>query len=481
MYLKKLALWALLCSSLASAQISNTGLVAFYPFDGNANDYSGTGNNGTAFNTSSTANKFGIENKAYSFNGSSSYVNIGNKSSLKMTTGISISTWIYLNSVSPIYQNIISDHSSNQREVGAGKILRMAGNKVQFIVAGIYGGNSSDPVAIYVQAPLTANAWHHVMATYDKQTVKLYVNNVLIESKAYTGNLIANANNLLIGNSGFGNELLNGKLDQFRIYNRAVTTSEISSLYNENEVIITVKEKNTNICKGGNLTINAPKGYASYLWSNGVSGQDSLIVKGPGDYYVLANGNLSNTITIKQDTTTASIKLEKFVNIQDASIVLSGKPTAGTFYGNGIEDSKFIPKLAGLGASTVHYQYTGASGCKGVYTQKVIVYDTLTSACSVNDTLFMEVITSISKEEKSTIKIYPNPAFTELEISVENQPFLKSYQLDIVDVTGKPVFKSSVNNAHMSVSVSGWPKGIYLLRLTNSLGDVVENRKIVVQ
>ncbi len=45
------------------------GLVAYYPFNGNANDASGNGNNGTAFNTQSASDRFGNPNSAFAFNG----------------------------------------------------------------------------------------------------------------------------------------------------------------------------------------------------------------------------------------------------------------------------------------------------------------------------------------------------------------------------------------------------------------------------
>ena len=63
----------------------NYGLVAWYPFDGNASDMSGNGNHGTINGATLSVNRFGVENKAYSFDGVDDYINFGN--SLLPTNG----------------------------------------------------------------------------------------------------------------------------------------------------------------------------------------------------------------------------------------------------------------------------------------------------------------------------------------------------------------------------------------------------------
>ena len=59
---------------ISSLPIPTNGLVAWYPFNGNANDSSGNGNNGTVHNATLSADRFNNPNSAYSFNGSSSYI-----------------------------------------------------------------------------------------------------------------------------------------------------------------------------------------------------------------------------------------------------------------------------------------------------------------------------------------------------------------------------------------------------------------------
>src|SRR2546425_816636 len=86
--------FVLLSSLSLSAQTLSTGLVAFYPFNGNFNDESGNGNHGVAGNVSFAADRFGIANRAGSFAGnSSSYVRI-NSAVLNLPPDFTVSVWM---------------------------------------------------------------------------------------------------------------------------------------------------------------------------------------------------------------------------------------------------------------------------------------------------------------------------------------------------------------------------------------------------
>ena len=98
--LKSRAVWALavaggLVSSTAIAQgppdgLTN-GLVAYYPLDGNANDASGHGLNGVAFNISPTTDRFGTPSAALSFQGNNqSYIDLGAPASLQFRSNFTV-------------------------------------------------------------------------------------------------------------------------------------------------------------------------------------------------------------------------------------------------------------------------------------------------------------------------------------------------------------------------------------------------------
>jgi hypothetical protein len=71
-----------------------TGLVAYYPFDGNANDQSGNGNNGVAYGASLTTDRFGNTNSAYTFDGINDYIEVSSGSNFNFQTYLTISLWM---------------------------------------------------------------------------------------------------------------------------------------------------------------------------------------------------------------------------------------------------------------------------------------------------------------------------------------------------------------------------------------------------
>ena len=76
--------------------VPTNGLVGWWPFNGNANDESGNGNNGTVNGATLTTDRFGVLNKAYSFDGVDDYVNVNNSSTLNPSQ-LSINCWILAN------------------------------------------------------------------------------------------------------------------------------------------------------------------------------------------------------------------------------------------------------------------------------------------------------------------------------------------------------------------------------------------------
>ena len=88
----------MLSSVLLPAQDYTSNLVAFYPFNGNANDASGNGNNGTLYNATLTVNRFGFPGKAYAFNGSSTRIEVPDHQSLR-PANMTASAWVYYDAV----------------------------------------------------------------------------------------------------------------------------------------------------------------------------------------------------------------------------------------------------------------------------------------------------------------------------------------------------------------------------------------------
>ena len=74
--------------------VPTNGLVGYWPFNGNANDVSGNGNNGTVNGATLTTDRFGNANSAYSFDGVDDFINKNNWSSLNGNQDFSVNFWL---------------------------------------------------------------------------------------------------------------------------------------------------------------------------------------------------------------------------------------------------------------------------------------------------------------------------------------------------------------------------------------------------
>ena len=86
---------------------SSYALVAYYPFQGNADDMSGNGHTGTVFGAVLTADRFGNPNSAYSFDGSNDYILVPNAADLNITGSLTLAAWISSRDISRGGQDII--------------------------------------------------------------------------------------------------------------------------------------------------------------------------------------------------------------------------------------------------------------------------------------------------------------------------------------------------------------------------------------
>jgi chitodextrinase len=215
-------------SAIADATTPDTpatppGLVGAWAFNegagGTAADSSGLGNQGTVLGASwSTQGRYG---GALSFNGTSSLVQVADSASLDLTTGMTLSAWVMPTVSQSGWRTILQKQTDAyflNASSGAGA-LRPAGG-------GTFG--SSTP---YVAGPTASpvNAWTHVALTYDGVTLRLFVNGTQVTTRATTGTIQATNSPLWIGGNQPYGEFFNGLIDEVRIYNRALTQTDIQA------------------------------------------------------------------------------------------------------------------------------------------------------------------------------------------------------------------------------------------------------------
>ena len=111
--------------------VPTNGLVGWWPFNGNANDESGNGNNGTVNGATLTTDRFGNADKAYSFDGVDDFINVGNPSGLfNNPYSYSQSAWVFFNDVPANFGSypIISKRHDNIGNDWATPVFRSSQN-----------------------------------------------------------------------------------------------------------------------------------------------------------------------------------------------------------------------------------------------------------------------------------------------------------------------------------------------------------------
>jgi len=218
------------------------GLIAWYSLDGNAADSSGMNNNGTATSVPVTLNRFGQAGKAAYFNGTSGSISIPNSGSLQPANNVSVAAWMKPDSIS-VEGAVMTKRSSLSSDPyqSYGIQYNPTMNKWYYAVS---AGTPGSLTKLYTKATIAWGAWTFFVGTYDGTTMKLYINGVLDTSLTNTNGLGYGAVPMFIGYSGSGNNYYKGSIDEVSVHNRALTSAEVSGMFNGN---VGIREKSMDI------------------------------------------------------------------------------------------------------------------------------------------------------------------------------------------------------------------------------------------
>ena len=198
------------------------GLVAAYAFEegsgGATADASGNNNNGTINGAAWTsAGRYG---SALSFNGTNSLVTVNKSTSLDLTSGLSLEAWVYPRALGG-WKSVLFKAQGTQ---GLSYVLQGSSGAAAVPSLGLSVAASN----LMAPSPLPLNTWSHLAATYDGARMVLYVNGTQVASRAQTGQISSSTDPLTIGGNS-GGENFSGSIDEVRIYNRALSASEIQA------------------------------------------------------------------------------------------------------------------------------------------------------------------------------------------------------------------------------------------------------------
>jgi hypothetical protein len=200
------------------------GCVAYYPFEGDAVDFSDHGNNGTMYGTSWVD---GVYGSGLYFNGSSSYVSIPNSGSFAIANGLSLCAWIKPEKGNMWYRIVGKANSGNYDNdwlIG----VAMSG--------GVYFSIWKDQNQFYTdgKTALALNQWNHVAGAWDGSCMRIYLNGVLQKETVTVAPPVNNSTNpVIIGKRPDNTYYFTGAMDEIMIINRGISAEEVEAIYTQ--------------------------------------------------------------------------------------------------------------------------------------------------------------------------------------------------------------------------------------------------------
>jgi hypothetical protein len=439
------------------AQVPNNvptnGLVGYWPFNGNANDESLNGNNGTVNGATLTSDRFGNANKAYNFDGLNDYIDVLHQSSLNLPNG-TINIWFKTNSnnrMTLIYKSDFNNASNENYAIMLGYLFTVNG-PTGIAYASKYNSNCTPGQGW--EGPLNSlnisdSSYHMLTCITSGTEIKILVDAV---QQAVTPSLALFADTCTNSNLRFGVAWAGdlspylGDIDDIGIWNRALNQQEITNLYNGVTCAnnTNISPQNNSLATGSIATFNATTSDANpnYVWQSDF-GQGFQTLNNFGNY----SGANTNTLSIGN--------LQLHNHMQPIRVISTS--------GNCIDTSN---------VATISITDT----CINTIND--------TNYISVTDTLIINTaVTGINPPNNlNTIKIFPNPASTHITIDYGNFAMMNGYQIKITNSLGQQMFQTAINQQSNYVSLASWGgNGLYFVYIIDPQGNTLDIRKIVLQ
>ncbi len=364
------------------------GLVGWWPFNGNADDESGNGNDGLVIGPMLTEDRDGNSNSAYEFSGTytDSDVITGDCSSFPDgNTSRTISFWYYANDLESgtVTQAIGYGGNScgqsfnmnfNNPDAGSGK-YEVQGHCLAFHT--------------YTDIPSPINNfWHNLTVTYNSSVFKFYNDGILVfESSPTSLNVFTESKIFCFGkqSSQNGNNVytapswkgFDGKLDDIGIWDRVLTECEILQLSNASP-LVTATGSDTILCYGEALTLTGEE-VVTYEWDGGVIDGEAFIPEvGEFVYTVIGTDDsgcesADSIEIVVYDLPDLEITSSDTALCHGEELTLTGEGAVTYVWdGDVVDGEAFIPEVG-------EYVYTvigtDDNGCESTDSVDIIVHD----------------------------------------------------------------------------------------------------------
>jgi hypothetical protein len=480
---------SLLVSSSIQAQVPSyvptDGLVGYWPFNGNANDESGNGNDGTVNGASLTEDRNGNVNAAYSFDGVDDIITLNAIPFLNGTISLWYEESVFNNSNTngghpPIGSQLIGQGTGQQPSV----------TYCDFAI-GISSYNGQPEYYAFENSTINSwtdyslgnvgnnSGWNNISVVIDGVDLSMYLNGSLFSSTTLSNELLNSGAPLSFGGryvfqafSGvYFHNFFNGSLDEIGFWNRALTQAEIQALYIGCNVAPTTIAGSVNpfTLTSSDYACNNNPG-STYEWTitNGVitAGQ------GTSNVTVLWGEEGAGTLTVVETNTEGCsgtpATIEVTIECATTATTIDGPLgpnalTETTYTCNGVATSTFewtisngvITSGQGTNSVTVLWAATGLGS--------ISVQETTNANCT-GDLISINVVvipTSIDELNESNLFLYPNPAKEEITLQT-NQSSIGSLYI-IVDQTGKQIASGKITGTNTTIKLDQFASGMYTI------------------
>lgn len=381
-----------------------------------------------------------------SFNGTSSYVSFNTQTNLNPLNAITVEAWIYPAAwgITRSDGSIFCKHSWTSVSGESGYVLRAgASGTLSFNIGGdsLGLGTSVHWREVFSSAgALLLNTWNYVAGTFDGTHEKIYINGVLIADTTFTGTIKASTYPPKIGklsDTGVGSgRYWNGKIDEVRVFNRALSQGEIADSMSVH------------------IDPSSQTGLIGYWRMNDGTGTN---------VNDLSSG--ANAGTVNATTWSTQVPFNAAPPVPTISFI-SGQLVASS-------SANYQWQLNGTNISAATSQlYTPT--VNGIYT--VVVSN---GTCTATSNPYN--VTSLGIDGTTVdqlVSFAPNPAHDYIVIGFNPQSSVN--QIELTDITGRILFtKSEIVSGTLKIPVNPFAKGIYFAKFYGT--NVVLTKKFMVE
>lgn len=525
--------------------VPTDGLVGYWPFNGNANDESGNGNNGTLVGSPNfITDRFGNQNS--SFQGGTTYITCPSSVfQFSMTENFSVSVWFTKSTIN-------------------GRLISTENPEGNFRISKNNSVDLSVQFGDFLNFNIDDNNWHHLVYTYQNRNEKIYIDGVLVSTNFdnSTGTLNYGSPFTIGAKAAPSFDRWNGKIDDIGVWNRVLTQQEITNLFNSSLP--------QNACLPANIPTTGLVGYwpfcdnANDESGNGNNGVIEGNVQATTDRFGNSNSaflwqsantnnyinigdinsQLSNKITISAWVLmNCSLPNQRIIStgeqgiiiyqIQGNNIILKASydPAGSIWPSNHLiskdewhhvvftaDNEQNISRLyvdgvltdTNLGASGNQSNALWNIGRKSIsafdgfcgkiddigiwnraLTQEEITNLYNANQCITNITVTDTLIINVGQlsfndpvEWANNITIAPNPASTEVNINFNNITDLVGGSINIINSLGQSVATTPITatGTQNTMQLAAWGgTGMYFVQIINPQGIVVDVKKIILQ